>query len=733
MKRASLLILFILLTAGIIAKPKTIINPAYDVQTSGIFNISKIELSSKETRLYVHCTFVPKWWISFTKENFIRESGSGKKIFATRILRGEFDKEIYMPASGDSTFILIFPALNKSVKKIDYGEGESVYLYGLKLDSKQKITETPEVPVTVNTWITAELSKAKKKVPSNYTSSDFFSRDTARLIGYIKGYDRRLGFSTGIIYASNEITREDFPLVINVHEDGRFEVNLPMIHPQYTYAVFAERLINFYIEPGQTLSMTLDWKEFLEADRRRNIRYLFQDIKFEGPLAQINNELKSVQIKRYNYKNQEKDIKTLTPAEFKATQMSAWESEENQLNEKLRSKDFAPQTKVILKNELAASMASVMYDFVMNREYYAGKDTANKIMKTPVDTAYYDFLNKLNLNDPSLLISSDFSTLINRFEYSTPFTTYSGYSRVTKSAPFFYYLFTDLKLKPSQEDVNYINLKNSFNEKLQKASSNDERKALLKLDSATSAAFEKKYSKFKKAYLDKYPVQSENLSVREFINEWANKDSALVSFYKLQKNLVYDIAKVRSFAVFSRNYKINRDQAIPIQDYLKEDIKNEFLDEEVIDFFERKYPKIAKTAYDLPAGRATEVFRKIIDQHKGKMLFVDFWGIFCGPCIASIERNKPIREKYKGSEVLDFIFITSDGESPKTKYEEFVKKQELQNTYRLTQDEYYYLRELFKFNGIPRYIVIGKDGRVIDDDFAMYNFAYELQRLLAQH
>src|SRR5690606_36363644 len=119
--------------------------------------------------------------------------------------------------------------------------------------------------------------------------------------------------------------------------------------------------------------------------------------------------------------------------------------------------------------------------------------------------------------------------------------------------------------------------------------------------------------------------------------------------------------------------------------------------------------------------------------YKGKILFVDFCATSCGPCVAMIQRMKDTREKYKDHPDFDFIFITDDRSSPEKRYDNFVEEQALDKTYRIALEDFYYLRELFKFNGIPRYIVIDKEGKILDDDFEMYKFESELEKVLAQN
>ena len=83
---------------------------------------------------------------------------------------------------------------------------------------------------------------------------------------------------------------------------------------------------------------------------------------------------------------------------------------------------------------------------------------------------------------------------------------------------------------------------------------------------------------------------------------------------------------------------------------------------------------------------------------------------------------KATKAKYKKNPDIDFVFITTKNQSPEKTYSKFIKEQELINTYSIPSDDFNYLRQLFKFNGIPKYVVIAKNGEVIDDDYEMYRF-----------
>ncbi|MFV0417566.1 MAG: TlpA family protein disulfide reductase [Dysgonomonas sp.] len=738
-----------------------ILNPAYELKNSGITNISKIELKDNETRIHVHCTFIPNWWVKF-EGTYIQDCATGKKFLASGIENGEFDKEIYMPSSGDSTFVIIFPKLDKSIIQIDYGDSGKIEVFGISLDPNNKAFRSKEIPANVNDWINEELGKAKRKTPINLDSDEFFTKEPAKIIGYIKGYDRRLGFSTGIIYSGSEITREDYPTVIEVHEDGRFEATIPMNHPEYTYLSLSKALLNYYIEPGQTLAIVLDWDEFLEADRYRNDRYKFKDVLFMGPLAQINKELDNVNLvlKRPPYSKVYSDeVKKMKPSEYKAYQeeftkeyraelqallmketttpdsktIQAINSikDNDGLNALLEKEPLSPQTKTILGINSMVEYASFLYEYESNYKYAQKQDNQDSI---PIE--FYDFLQDIPLNDQRLLLSSSFSTFINRFEYCIPFeASYNIYEQFRPKKEYDEYLFGELELLPSDEDKDFIQAMDSINHWINDAKiSEQDKEKFLSEFTKKGEVFHSKYEKYKdeykKKYLDGIPEMTQ---VNINLERWEIKDSIYTDVLKLKPGLIYDIAKTRSLDYVLGESLKNKDDARIFLTAFEKDISHPFLKQESERLFLKNYPDQVTAGYPLPKGdKGAEIMRKIIDPFNGKMLFVDFWGIFCGPCISGIKDKKETRAKYKDNPDFEFIFITSEGESPLDRYNIFVKEQELQNTYRLTEDEYLYLRQLFKFNGIPRYIVIDKDGLVLNDNFSMHNFEYELPKLLGK-
>jgi len=243
-------------------------------------------------------------------------------------------------------------------------------------------------------------------------------------------------------------------------------------------------------------------------------------------------------------------------------------------------------------------------------------------------------------------------------------------------------------------------------------------------------ALNKKYETQQKAYFEKYVKPLEKTGMANYYKEsWQAKDSVLISDLGLENSLVYEVSKIRSLKyIFDASSK---EAAIGFWDELKKGITNPYLLETGNQLLKKSFPDKKLMAYELPKGPATDVFRKITDPFKGKILFVDFWATTCGPCVAEIKRMQPTREKYKDNKDFEFIFITDERSSPKADYDKFVNEQEMKNIYRLPKDDYNYLRQLFKFNGIPHYTVIDKAGNVLSNNFQMHNFERELSGILS--
>ncbi len=107
-----------------------------------------------------------------------------------------------------------------------------------------------------------------------------------------------------------------------------------------------------------------------------------------------------------------------------------------------------------------------------------------------------------------------------------------------------------------------------------------------------------------------------------------------------------------------------------------------------------------------------------LEDLRGKYVYIDVWATWCGPCIAEIPHLKKVEEKYHGKNI-EFVSISVDTEKDYEKWKKMVVSKELGGI-QLFADKNWTsdFIKAYGINAIPRFILIGPDGKVIKADAA---------------
>ncbi len=102
-----------------------------------------------------------------------------------------------------------------------------------------------------------------------------------------------------------------------------------------------------------------------------------------------------------------------------------------------------------------------------------------------------------------------------------------------------------------------------------------------------------------------------------------------------------------------------------------------------------------------------KLFESIISKFRGKVLLVDFWATWCGPCRAANKEMKPMKETLKDKDIV-YVYITGET-SDRTTWEQMIPDLKGEHFY-LTQEQWEYLGNSLDISGVPTYYIIDREG-----------------------
>ena len=99
---------------------------------------------------------------------------------------------------------------------------------------------------------------------------------------------------------------------------------------------------------------------------------------------------------------------------------------------------------------------------------------------------------------------------------------------------------------------------------------------------------------------------------------------------------------------------------------------------------------------------------------KGKVVLLDFWATWCGPCKAAMPTIQKISEDYKSKDVVVLGVNTFEQKPDAAK--DYLAKKKFTYGCLLKGDE---LAKAYGVTGIPTLVIIGKDGKVASTEVGM--------------
>ena len=103
-----------------------------------------------------------------------------------------------------------------------------------------------------------------------------------------------------------------------------------------------------------------------------------------------------------------------------------------------------------------------------------------------------------------------------------------------------------------------------------------------------------------------------------------------------------------------------------------------------------------------------------LSDFKGKVVLIDVWATWCGPCKGEIPSLKEMEKEMHDKDIV-FMSVSVDEAKDEQKWKDFVKKEDLRGV-QLFASGWSEIAKYYEIKGIPRFIVVDKKGNIVSAD-----------------
>jgi|GEM_PF-779246 len=223
-----------------------------------------------------------------------------------------------------------------------------------------------------------------------------------------------------------------------------------------------------------------------------------------------------------------------------------------------------------------------------------------------------------------------------------------------------------------------------------------------------SALVSPAYTRFLDMYLFHQFLRTVNFSRKDRAVNAAN----LFSYAKL----VYTGASLDQELVSLAHFALATDETEAAGEILAL-LKTHGYDTAVTNKLEKKYKGLKAFGPGAPAPPFTlsDLAGKQVSlsDFKGKIVYLDFWASWCGPCMREMPGSAELKKKFTGQDVV-FLYVSLDTDD--AKWRKAITDKSIEGIHLIVGKSE--VARDYSVNMIPRYVVIDKEGNLVDGNAA---------------
>jgi len=577
---------------------------------------------------------------------------------------------------------------------------------------------------------------------SPYTKADHkpfknsgFQPDTVTIIGYYRNLDKYKKMAQNEqergpfrVDVSDFIVAKGLTYYADFDSLGRFKIKFPVLNTQEIYMDWGRLTQQDVVEPGETIFLFADMADYIPEESIKDraswiaFRNKPKQILYMGKEARLHNELANYN-ESTSYFNREETLKnTTSDMDFLKAAKANYEDQLHHLENFIKSNQTVSDRFKVYKH------AYEKYQFAFYlMQYFLDKLDKNEVL---LDKGYMEFVNStMDFDDEKLF------TLVR--EYSAFIQDYIYYYRELSTA------YKDEKSgKIRRKGVNDADVLNNMKD--QGIFNKQEEETISKFSEMITKVFpqlnELKDSTrivelmkpYQNTHKDFYAIV-EKLGIKESLpdlrSQLLQKKMMEAEFKQIdsliQNRTLKELMVARVFyqsidyarvpLTESALSKLNEQITIqPIKDYILS-INNHYVklaDQKISYLGSLKNTDHLKEAKD-----AELLFKELIAPYKGKVIYIDFWGTWCGPCLQQMPFVGAAKKELAGKDVI-FMYLANN--SPEKSWKNVIKQMDLSGEnvvhYRLPEKQQAMIERKFSVNSFPTYLFISKDGNLVKDD-----------------